>query len=357
MSERAGPSIPTSSTLEGKGAPGLSGRKKIAFAVASTVLLLGALEGVFRIAGWGNPDAASPLFSDWHDTPDGRLFWVVRGPGYNRDGMRDREHDIDKPPGVTRIVCLGDSVTEGWGVPRSHSYPFLLELFFEQMGLEAEVFTVAAAGWSTLQEVAAYEQIARKYRPDHVFLGFCLNDVAEMNNNLAAPPGMLWRLLGRSALFRAVVDAEARQVRNVEALFADPLPESVQTGWLRVEAEIEALAARVRSDGASLSVLVFPFRFQLTGNDGGNDGRWDRAQGRITSFCRARGLPCLDLLPALRRAGKVAFIDESHLSRTGAQVVAEEIIRWGRTGCAMCGHDLVDVDGERCPRCDSPIDR
>ncbi len=78
-----------------------------------------------------------------------------RGPGYNSDAMRDREHALDKPPGVLRIVCLGDSVTAGHILPLQHTYPALFESFLQQMKVPVEVFNVAVSGWSTLQEVMA----------------------------------------------------------------------------------------------------------------------------------------------------------------------------------------------------------
>jgi len=77
----------------------------------------------------------------------------------------------------------------------------------------------------------------------------------------------------------------------------------------------------------------------------------------LFSFCRRQGIPCLDLLPALRRLGTRAFIDEDHLSAQGAKLVAEEVIRWGRTGCMMCGYDLIGVEAAQCPKCDHAIVR
>ena len=50
-------------------------------------------------------------------------------------------------------------------------------------------------GWSTRQERLAYERIARRYRPDQVLLGVCLNDIPELQNNLARPPALAGRAL------------------------------------------------------------------------------------------------------------------------------------------------------------------
>lgn len=330
----AKPDLPASSeTPGGAGKPEsrapLSTGKKLLFSLLVLVVLIGVAEVVCRVLGLGRYEPVAHYISDWHKTPEGRTFWVVRGKGYNADGMRDREHAVEKPPGMHRIICLGDSVTAGHGVKRSQSYPYLLEAFLNQIGeqadFSAEVFNIAASGWSTRQQVAAYQIIARRYRPDEVFLGFCLNDVAEMYNNLSSPPpAAVSVLVRRSALVRWLIDAEGRQLHSVRDLFNEPASPAVQAGWRLVFAELESLHRATRNDRCELSVVIFPFRFQLE-----TDPPPPIAQQTLVDFCRSRGIPYLDLLPALRKIGPSAFIDKSHLSPAGARAVAEELIRWG----------------------------
>ena len=331
--------------------PGLSRGKKLLFAAVLTILVIGGAEVACRLAGLGRKIPVAQHISRWQTAPDGTKFWVLKGPGYNREGMRDRDHAVDKPPGRFRIVCLGDSVTAGHGVALDQTWPFIFESYLNQMGLPVEVFNVAVSGWSTHQEVLAYEAIARKYKPDQVFLAFCLNDVGEMYNNLAEPPNPVinW-LIRNSALVRALIGAEQLQVHYVRELFTNPEAHAVKVGWQRVFAGLEALDAQVRSDGGSLSVIVLPFRFQLE-----PDAPPPVAQDRIVAFCRERGIPCLDLLPVLAPHGPEMFLDESHLTPAGAERAARALVTWGQTGCAMCGYDLTGVEGARCPRCGHPI--
>ncbi len=334
-------------------APLSRGRKLLFSGVMVALLLLGA-EVVCRVLGLGRAEEVAHYVSEWHNTPDGRTFWVVRGEGYNREGMRDRDHAVPKPPDTFRVICLGDSVTLGHGVKRSESYPFLLEAFFQQLGLPMrfEVFTIAASGWSTLQQATAYRELARKYGPDQVFLGLCFNDVAEMQNNLTRPPpGAVSFLMRHSALARWTVDARGREVHSVRELFVEPEPEAVSAGWERVFEQILALRNDVAADGASLSVVIFPFRFQLEPG-----APPPLAQAKVAAFCRRQEIPCFDLLETLRPAGPAAMIDESHLSPEGARLTAEALIHWGLTGCMMCGLDLsaAEPGGAACPRCGWP---
>ena len=44
--------------------------------------------------------------------------WFNRHVTFNSDGFRDREYeDTAWKPGVTRVACVGDSFTMGYGVP------------------------------------------------------------------------------------------------------------------------------------------------------------------------------------------------------------------------------------------------
>src|SRR6266568_4537487 len=123
----------------------------------------------------------------------------------------DRTMDWEKPAGVHRVLCLGDSVTFGYGLRRDQSYPAVLQKHLDGRGPGIEVLNVSLMAWSTRQERIAYERIARRYRPDLVLLGVCLNDPQELANNLARPPAVLARLHERSALVRWIVDARGRE--------------------------------------------------------------------------------------------------------------------------------------------------
>ncbi len=48
-------------------------------------------------------------------------------------------------------------------------------------------------------------------------------------------------------------------------------------------------------------------------------------QERITAFCEAEGLTCVDMLPVLERLGPAAFLDYDHLSRTGSALTADTL--------------------------------
>lgn len=324
--------------------------KKLLFSAIVLFVIVALPEAACRLSGRGQSTETPAYFADWRMAPDGEPYWVLQGQGHNSEGMRDREHAVQKPQGVHRIVCLGDSVTIGHGLRREEIFPVLLESFLQQIGLEAEVLNIATPGWSTRQELIAYRRIGRKYRPDHVFLGFCLNDVAEMQNNLQSPPPA-WQswMIRNSAFMRWLIDAEGRQVNDARQLFQQPMPNAVAKGWQLVFEDLLRLRDAVKADNAEFSVIVFPFRFQLS-----ESAPEPVPQQVLIGFCRKHGIPCFDMREVLAPLGEEALIDQSHLSVEGAKVVATALINWGKTGCMMCGLDLATVDADTCPRCGRP---
>jgi HEAT repeat protein/lysophospholipase L1-like esterase len=239
---------------------------------------------------------------------------------FNGMGLRDRSHPREKPQRVWRLVFLGDSVTMGDKIEAHEAYPQSLAARFEKQGRRIEVFNVALWGWSTRQERIAYERLIRPFQPDQVIVGVCLNDIPELQNNLSRPPSWIVFLFRHSAFVRWMTRAEQREIAGVEELFNEPESRRTRQGFERFFSEIRLLRDAVRSDGAQLALLLFPFRLQIEA-----DAPPPVVQRRIVEFCRREAIPCLDLLPALRRFGPSAFVDYDHLSAAGARMVADEI--------------------------------
>jgi HEAT repeat protein/lysophospholipase L1-like esterase len=295
---------------------------------AVTALLLLGLEGLARFREGKRP--APPVADyiwDWTGKMEGD-FYTMRSEAvgwppweeFNRDGLRDRRHPMEKPEGFRRVVVLGDSVTLGDGMRPYEAFPQVLESRLRAEGQRIEVLNVALWGWSTRQERIAYARIARKYRPDEVVLAVCLNDIPELQNNLSRPPRLLAMLHEHSALVRRLVNAQGREIGRVEELFLDHASPRVREAMTRFFAEVRTLRSEVRADGAGFTMIVFPFRFQV---EAGAPAA--TVQQEIMSFCSAEGLRCLDLLPAFQMAGASAFLDYDHLSPVGAVLTVDSI--------------------------------
>src|SRR5512137_1344400 len=190
---------------------------KVALAAGTLMVLLGGAEFVARLHEPGTTAAPADYITDWQAWEGD--FYTVKSTAvgwppwedYNTEGVRDREHTVGKRPGSWRVACLGDSVTLGWGIRPQQAWPQVLEELAAGSGLDLDVMNVALGGWSTRQELIAYHRIVRRYRPDQVLVGICLNDVPEMQNNLSRPPKLVAELHRRSALVRRLVGARQRE--------------------------------------------------------------------------------------------------------------------------------------------------
>lgn len=286
-----------------------------------SAVFLGALEGLARALEPPRPEA--DYFPDWRRWQGDFYRFGASPPAWpptqrtNGDGLRDRHHTVAARPGQRRLACLGDSVTYGYGLEPENAYPQVLERRYRAQGGRVEVFNVAAPGWSTRQQRIAYGALLRKYRVERVVLGLCLNDIPELQNNLARTPPWLAGLFARSALVRRAVNAVGREIGSVRELFEHPQAPVVLAGFARLFDELRALQAELARDGSTLALAVFPFRFQVQPG-----APSPSVQARLHDFARAQGLPFLDLLPALAPLGEQAFSDYCHLSVRGTQAVA-----------------------------------
>jgi HEAT repeat protein len=305
---------------------GLAGNLALAF--VSSTLFLAVLEGGSRLLEKPRPKDAD-FIVDWQKRWDGEFFTVGSGAQgfptdeeFNRDGVRDRWHSVEKPEGVTRLLFLGDSVTLGQGISPAEAFPAQLQARLDEEGHPVEVFNVALWGWSIRQERIAWEKIARKYRPDHVVVAICLNDIPELQNNLARPPRWLTSLHERSALVRLVVRAQGREIDTTRDLFRHADSKAVRAGFERFFEEHQALQRDVEASGATYGLVVFPFRFQV--EPGAPE---PTVQRTILDFCKAQRIACLDLLPALARiGGERGFVDYDHVNPVGARIAAEQLL-------------------------------
>jgi lysophospholipase L1-like esterase len=305
----------------------------LALALVAGGSVLGLLEGTARLLEGRRP-APPPVADyiwDWSEKMPGGFYTMkseaVGWPPweeFNRDGLRDRARPHEKLEGTWRVAVLGDSVTLGAEIRPYEAFPQVMEGRQEAAGRRVEVMNVALWGWSTRQERMAWERIARAYRPDQAILAVCLNDIPELQNNLARPPRWLLRLHERSALVRRIVNARGREIDSVERLFAEPEAPRVKEAMARFFDEVRALRSEVVKDGARFAVVVFPFRFQVAAG-----APPPVVQERIAAFCKAEGIDFLDLLPALRHLGESAFVDYDHLSPSGASLTADTILASG----------------------------
>jgi lysophospholipase L1-like esterase len=98
----------------------------------------------------------------------------------NALGFRERRLPSPKPPGVLRVVTLGDSFTQGYGVEEDEAWPRRLEAALDARdGGTHEVVNLGVPGTNPQDYVSHLQYPGLAYQPDVVIVTVMANDVQD----------------------------------------------------------------------------------------------------------------------------------------------------------------------------------
>ena len=102
----------------------------------------------------------------------------------NNAGMRSRRPYVEKPEGVYRVVCLGDSYVMGAAGPEEDRWgdqieEILRELAVRVDGREVEVYSLGLGSWTALNEASYLTRRLSAYDPDLVLVMMASNDISD----------------------------------------------------------------------------------------------------------------------------------------------------------------------------------
>jgi len=308
-------------------------------------------------------------------------------PEISSQGLRDEEYPIPKPENRFRILILGDSVTYGLFVPRERVFSEILEAGFRSRAPRIEVLNAGVNGYTLYNELKLYAERLRRFEPDLVLVGICMNDVVDPVLHWGDEAGwildlpeeaipnrefhekvVLPRVRARKpfweklALFRVWLNlrkifggpsqgyetaggkrrpiyvAEEPSV-TLKSLMDQTSPESQ---WLRKM--LAEISREVRSDGIPVAFIIFPLSYQL------EEDYPYKPQEKWMEYCAQMAVPCLDLLPVFRDdGGEKLFMgrhaghprDIWHLSSRGHEVTAGALKNF------LIRENLIPVSGEK----------
>jgi len=129
------------------------------------------------IMGWSNVPNLEGQTKLWNKS-DGIVYRK-----HNNKGMRcSKEITYEKPPGVKRIILIGDSFFWGFGVSNSE---VVSEVLQQMVGNKIEIINGAVTGYGTDQELLWLINEGIKYKPDLVICGFFpANDLEDITASL-----------------------------------------------------------------------------------------------------------------------------------------------------------------------------
>jgi len=120
----------------------------------------------------------------WRMTP-GRCGWYVKPPirtlvKINAYGMRGADFQLEKPPGVGRILLLADSFGVAIEVDQEATFARVLERELNQRlpvgHTRGQVVNASVGGYGTEQAYLYLRHRAPRFQPDLVLLGFHYGD-------------------------------------------------------------------------------------------------------------------------------------------------------------------------------------
>lgn len=262
----------------------------------------------------------------------------------NAQGLRaSHDFSLERPAGVRqRIALLGDSFTFGEEVSNDQTFAHLLQ---QALGEQHEVMNFAVHGYGHGQMLLMYRELARRYRPDVVVLGYVLADLARNHMYFRdyAKPYFIrgdgdrvelrydWRFMPPDRL-RAALRIEPR-LFNVAWALAD----SVERSRARhpdlelARAIFTTLRREVEADGARLVMLYLPIGRQVTPD-------YDRSapgERRFERLCRAARAECISSAGAFAgalEAGTRFASRGGHWREAGHRVVGEYLAGAMKTG-------------------------
>ncbi|HSK80790.1 MAG TPA: GDSL-type esterase/lipase family protein [Thermoanaerobaculia bacterium] len=258
----------------------------------------------------------------------------------NAQGFRaDREYSPEPPPGITRLVAVGDSFTFGNGVHVHEAWPAVLE-----RRLDAEVINLGVAGYGVDQQLLMLESRGLDFQPDVVLLGLHTPDIfrstSAVHNGTGKPR---FRLVPQGGLALTNVPVPSP---------GSPLPPPPSRGplhrfqlwrmlstqlerhgvgevWGLTEGILRRMERSASEAGARLVVLLLPPQYAV---DGSLLERKKQAHttGCIAGILRKNGIEHLDLTAALQARAEATgeplfFPQDGHFTPAGHRVVAREV--------------------------------
>jgi len=230
--------------------------------------------------------------------PNGKAFLMGVEVTTNSFGLREGERTKAKPPGVYRIIALGDSITMGWGVPQDMTYPAQLERKLNAQppkgfpeGLRYEVLNLGVGNYNTAQEVMRLRNIGLAFDPDLIILGYFINDAEP------TPKPSRGFLIEHSYLFAFAV-SRIRLFKPVAGTYLDyyrGLYGDGEPGWQAAQAALNELTSISRAHSIPAMMFIIPEMHELS-----DSYPFAGIHRRLEQVGATVGLPVVDLFPALK---------------------------------------------------------
>jgi lysophospholipase L1-like esterase len=186
---------------------------------AAVILALTTME--FAVRQTGYDEYLRPRQVGKNMKTDDLLFYIPKDlfPGVNElyvHAMRFRSGkvNVQKSPGVSRIICMGGSSTWGSGVGDNETWPAFLELMVREKGIEAQIINAGISGYTSFQVMIFIREYLLRYNPDAFILYVGHNDMAHSFGPYSERE--LWEMMhGQRGRYGQAITAIQKQLSQV----------------------------------------------------------------------------------------------------------------------------------------------
>jgi hypothetical protein len=288
----------------------------------------------------------------------------------NSDGQRDVEVPLKKPPGVFRILVLGDSFTVGTNVRQEEAYAKGLERRLKSVyGPRIQVVNSAVGGWQPIQYAEYYEHYGYRFEPDLILVGFFVGNDAydDLTSIEQLYTAILGHRVSREAAARPLIKLQVflYDHSNLARLWLNQGPVESETftrmqcsdfseqylaiqkarksnhlrysNKLRDKAQIAvnhiARIKELAGDSVPVIVALLPDENQVNQAlqarvfDAREIPEYDfkMPQSMLVEMFHEIGIPTIDLLPAMLADQRCLYMNDTHWTPEGQELAASVI--------------------------------
>lgn len=340
------------------------------------------LETFLHLAGVGQSEFLQPDMNlGVRHIAGKRVVWRLEGYSDDRissSGLRDVEHAVQKPEGVTRIALLGDSTTEGLQVPLQDTYARVLENELNKDGKHKfEVINFACSSYATGQELLQFIGYVEQYHPSLTIVLYNKGDAQEnirdmQKKDLEPRPYFYLDQLNNLQEDHTAIAAQMSQKQcddpimdflrknscvygifnqlNLSMSLHSPLYHKLSGYWKKLnqsmagkcgcltdyavypqpnafivtDAILSALAGECKKHSSKLLVVMYPNLL--------SEMELGMQANRIKELSAKEGFGFLDLTEAFKRTGNPnSYFLEYHFGTSGHKLVADELVKYIET--------------------------
>ncbi len=301
----------------------------------------------------------------------------------NAVGFRGPEWPLGRQPGIHRVAILGDSFIASEAVEVEETLNHKLhQLLVTRVasGDAWEVMNFGIAGSSTADQLALYQNVVRRYKPDIIVIGYGTGtDVVDNSRELAShvrvcfrlsadgrlqrdnsPPGnpgfsdavsrlshfYVWQKSRSNRLIKEVRKG-VQQPSRIDWIFDQQESEKMTRAWKLTAAILEQLDREANRDGCKLVVMAVPCAIQVYEDSADQlAGRLPPASHfdplyptqRLMEICAKREILCLSMVEDFRRRAPsrlstrqeewLFFNGVGHLNHAGQRAAAENLFQF-----------------------------